>query len=314
VAMWIPPIVQNATTHPGNLDLIYRFFTASHPGHSFTAGLWTVVAVDAVAFFGPGEIMSTALGIAPSHRALAIVAVVVVVLVGAAAVVLGHGRRNRLAVAAAALSLVGLLAMIVAFTKITGPIYGYLVLWEITLPALALLALGAAVLSPRLGRAQAAPRRPDPSTTAPGPPSPLRAALAVLVVVTGLALCLRMVALPDVSAVSDPHVGAVVALVAKRLPPSSGPLFVGDGGLGLLQTEEFVGVVNQLDLLGYQPRVNKFWLTEFGSDYVVGPRGTHWYVALIPWSPRAPRFLGYVGRVAGIAVTVSTVAPTLTSP
>ena len=45
VAMWIPPLVQNMTNHPGNLDLIYRFFTSSPSGATpWARVLWAPVA------------------------------------------------------------------------------------------------------------------------------------------------------------------------------------------------------------------------------------------------------------------------------
>jgi hypothetical protein len=302
VAMWIPPLVQNLTTHPGNLDLIYRFFTAPQPVHPLNQGFLAVMSVDAVAFFGPAEIMTKALGRAPAHTALAVVAFIVFVLVGAAAVARGLGRRNRFAVAMAAFSLAGLVAMVFAFSRITGLIYGYLVLWEVTLPTLALLGLGSALITshPRRG-----PRRDLDHGRRRSPLSPV---LGVLVALTGLALCARMVALPSLAAVSDPHVGAVVALVTPALPPPGRPVFVGDDGLDLIETEEFIGVVNQLDVLGYHPKVNHFWRTEFGNAYIT-PGGLHWHVDLLPWSPTAPGLRGYVGRVGGIAVTVATISP-----
>jgi hypothetical protein len=296
--MWIPPLIQNLTNHPGNLDLIYRFFTSPHPGHPITHALWAVVATDAVAVFGPDEIMHKAQGAVPAHAAIAVTVAVVFVLLGAAALARGWQARNRFVVALGAFSLVGLVTTVVAVARITGRIWGYLILWEITLPTLALLGLGAALFS---ARADGHPRRrlPTPGT---------ERVLGVLALLIGVALCVRLVDLPPLSAVSDPKVGAVVALVTPALPRSSGPVFVGDAGLGLVETEEFIGVVNRLDLLGYRPKVNKFWITEFGPGYVSSGR-IRWYVALLPWSPSAPGLDGYVGRVGGIAVTVSTVAP-----
>ncbi len=172
VVMWIPPLVQNVTTHPGNLDLIYRFFTAVHPGHPLSQSLWAVTAVDAVALFGPGEIMSTALGLAPAHAGLAVVGVVAVVLVGLAAAAVGHRRQDRFATALGALSLAGLVVMIFAVGRITGLIWGYLVLWEITMPILAVLGLGAALLGRRRGRTRSISTPQHRSARRPAVPVP----------------------------------------------------------------------------------------------------------------------------------------------
>jgi hypothetical protein len=299
--MWIAPIVQNITTHPGNLDLIYRFFTSPQPVHPLSQGFLAVMAVDAVTVFGPGEIMSGVLGRAPVHAPVADLVFIVVVLVGLAAVTAGRRRGNRFAVTAGSLSLVGLVAMVFAFSRISGLIYGYLVLWEITLPVLAVLGLGAALLSSPLHL-----MGEQSSGAAHGRSAPpwLRPALTALAVVVSLGLCVRMAALPSVSAASDPHVGAVLDLATAALPSSSRPVFVGDGGLDLLDTEEFIGVVNQFDVRGYDPKVNHFWRTEFGSSYVT-PGGVHWHVVLLPWAPTSPALVGYVGKVGDIAVTVT---------
>ncbi len=114
------------------------------------------------------------------------------------------------------------------------------------------------------------------------------------------------------STASDPAVGAVTALVTPALHGTAGPVFVGDAGLALIDTEEFIGVVNQLDLDGYRPRVNIFWLTEFGTRYVAAAGQVAWHVTLLPWSPPARRLRGYVGRVGGIAVTVT--GPAVSTP
>jgi hypothetical protein len=321
VVMWIPPLVQNATTHPGNLDLIYRFFTASHPIHPLSQGLKAVVSVDAVAFLGPGEIMSTVLGNAPAHGLVAGLAVAVFVVAGVVAVAGGLGRRDRFAAALGALSLAGLVAMVFAVARITGLIYGYLVLWEIVLPALAVLGLGAVFLSAPSAPRSAAAGSPAAGSSVSGRSAPSHrhrraspawgpALVGALAVVTGVVLCVRMVALPALSAVSDPAVGAVVARVTPALPHAPDAVFVGDEGLSLIGTEEFIGVVNQLDRLGDHPKVNSFWLTEFGSRYVADPNHIAWHVGLLPWSARAPRLPGYVGRVGTIAVTVARTVPT----
>ena len=62
------------------------------------------------------------------------------------------------------------------------------------------------------------------------------------------------------------------ALVAPRLPPG-GRVAVGDAGAGtadtqLLDTEEFIGLVNALDRAGFQPTVNAFWKAQFGPGYL----------------------------------------------
>ncbi len=296
--MWIPPVIQNMTNHPGNLDLIYRFFTSRQPVHPVSQGFLATVAVAAVAFFGPGEIMSTALGRAPGHAPVAYVVFALLLGVGAVAVRHGLKRSDRFAVTLGAFSLLGLVTMIFVFSRISGLIYGYLVLWEITMPTLAVLGLGAALITRTpTGRE----RRPDgkrPRTRSP-------VVVGALVVVIGVTLCVRMLSLPALAAVSDPKVNAIVTLVRPSLPRTGGPVFVGDAGLNLIETEEFIGVVNELDAAGHDPKVNHFWRPEFGSGYVT-PGGIRCHVTLLPWSTTSPHLVGYAGRVGGIAVTVTT--------
>ena len=250
VGMWIPPVVQNMTNHPGNLDLIYRFFTSKQPVHPVSQGFWATVAVAAVSVFGPGEIMSTALGRAPAHAPVALVVFVLLCLVAAEAVRRGMKESNRFAVTLGAFSLLGLLAMIVVFSRISGLIYGYLVLWEITMPIMAVLALGATLIN-------RSPARHSPPSARRSLPAPV--VVGGLVVVTAVILCVRMLSLPALGAVSDPKVNAVVALVRPELPRTGAPVFVGDAGLDLIETEEFIGVVNELDATGHHPKVNHFW-------------------------------------------------------
>ena len=101
------------------------------------------------------------------------------------------------------------------------------------------------------------------------------------------------------------HSEKMLVTVAMHEVKFIAPVFVGDAGLDLIETEEFIGVVNELDATGHHPKVNHFWRPEFGSDYVT-PGGIRCHVTLLPWSSQSPRLRGYVGRVGGIAVTVFT--------
>jgi hypothetical protein len=195
--------------------------------------------------------------------------------------------------------------MIYVFSRISGLIYGYLVLWEITMPTVAVIGLGAALIG--RGDASRAPRS-SPAPRSPRSPAEQRRfslIVGAVVVVIGVILCVRMLSLPALTAVSDPKVNAVVSLARPGLPGDGAPVFVGDAGLDLIETEEFIGVVNELDATGHHPKVNHFWRAEFGSDYVT-PGGIRCHLTLLPWSPHSPHLAGYVGRVGGIAVTVFT--------
>ena len=134
VLMWLPPVVQQATNHPGNITLIERFFTADYPGHTVRSGIDAVTAVFGILVEGPAEVMRSNLAIAPHHGVSAGLVTLVVLAAGAAATVLALRQRLRFAAGLGILGLVGTLAMVVAVTRLAGHLYGYLVVWAVALP------------------------------------------------------------------------------------------------------------------------------------------------------------------------------------
>jgi len=297
--MWLPPVIQQFTNDPGNFTLIERFFTAGHPGQSFKAGLWSVAAVFGVLVEGPSEIMSSFLGSTPHHAAVAVVVSVAVILVGVAVTVIGLRQRRRFAAGLGALTLVGYVAMVLAVTHVVGWVYGYLVIWAIVIPLAALISVGL-VRFPLW--AWVIDRRPFTSTTV------VRTVLCGIGVVLCVVLGTRVVAIPALSTVSNPHVASMYSLVSPALDPH-GTVFVGDNGAGsattgLFDTEEFIGLVNRLDQYGYHPKVNHLWKVQFGPGYLTsGHEGRQ--IQLYTWTPASPAMPGYVGRVGDIAVIVT---------
>jgi hypothetical protein len=293
VAMWVPPIVQQLTNHPGNLTLIYRFFTAGQPGPSLVDSVRSVVSVYGILLGGPSEVMSSYLGRAPDHGVAAYATVVVVVLAAAVAATVGIRRHNRFAAGLGALSLVGSVTMVIAVSHVVGVVFGYLVVWAVAMPIAGLIGVGAL----RVARAGI--------TTAPA----LRVAACLIGVAASLVLCVRVVDLPALGAVSDPEVGMLAAMVAPSLP-TGGSVFVNDSGAGLtpasrlLDVERFIGLVNQLDERGYHPTVNHDWRAEFGPGFeATGTEDRS--VELTTWTPSSPGRPGYRGRVGDLAVTVT---------
>jgi hypothetical protein len=100
----------------------------------------------------------------------------------------------------------------------------------------------------------------------------------------------------------------LAGLVAPRLVPGE-RVAVGDAGAGtadtqLIDTEEFIGLVNQLDRDGLRPRVNAFWKAQFGPGYLTDGTEAR-VVGLSTWTAASPAQPGYVGRVGDMAVTVT---------
>ena len=273
VIMWVPPIIEELTNTPGNLTLIYRFFTSGQPGHSLASGVNATAASFGVLVVGPAEIMSTALGFAPKHLAVAVVVSVAIVLLGAAVVVIGVRQRNRFASGLAALGLIGAVTTVLAVTRVVGHVYGYLVIWSIALPVAILISIGM-VRPPQPRRSGA--RRMHVSLAG------WRVALCALGVVACVIFGVRALSIPALGKVSNAQVQRLTALVTPKLP-AGGPVFIGDNGAGTgvtsrtIDVEEFIGLVNQLDVAGYHPRVNALWRPEFGPGYLANgteaPRG-----------------------------------------
>jgi len=287
---WLPPVVQQFTNHPGNMTLIARFFSASHTGQPLGASLWSVAAGSAVLVVGPSEVMTSILGGTPAHAGLAVATTVATLAAALAVTVVGVRRGSRFAWGLGGLTLVGWVAAVVAVTHVVGFVFGYLVVWAVVLPVAALIGLG--TLPVPLGRAA----------------SGLRVALCAVAVVAGVLACVRVAAIPPLARAGDSHVTRLAALVEPHLPPGT-RVAVGDAGAGttdtqLLDTEEFIGLVNALDRAGYRPAVNTFWKAQFGPGYLADgtePR----QVGLFTWTPASPSRPGYVGQVGDMAVTVT---------
>ncbi|MHB1711963.1 MAG: hypothetical protein ACYCV7_11255 [Acidimicrobiales bacterium] len=296
VAMWVPPTIQQFTNHPGNFTLIWRFFTAGHPGQTFHAALWSVVAANAVVVVGPSEIMTSLLGGQPRHAVAAVVVTVAIVLIGAVVSGAGIRQRRRFAAGLGILSIFGIGAATIGATHIVGAIFGYLLLWEVTMPIAALIGLGMVDWHRPM---PAVHRRPMTSAL------PFRLALSAVAVAMGAVLSQRVSALPSLRTVSDPMVARLVSMVSPSLSRRH-RVFVGDNGVKPLLpgVEQFVGLVNQLDERGYHPRVNSAWRAQFGIAYLAtGHEATR--IELDTWSGAATRLPGYVGRVGYIAVTIT---------
>ena len=287
---WLPPVVQQFTNQPGNITLIERFFSASHTGQPLGASLWSVAAGSAVLVVGPSEVMTSILGGTPAHAGLAVATTVATLAAALAVTVVGVRRGSRFAWGLGCLTLVGWVAAVVAVTHVVGFVFGYLVVWAVVLPVAALIGLG--TLPVPLGRAA----------------SGLRVALCAVAVVAGVAACARVAAVPPLARAGDSNVTRLAALAEPHLPPDT-RVAVGDAGAGttdtqLLDTEEFIGLVNALDRAGYRPTVNAFWKAQFGPGYrTTGsePRA----VSLSTWTPASPALPGYVGKVGDMAVTVT---------
>jgi hypothetical protein len=292
--MWLPPVLQQMANHPGNLTLIYRFFMSGSSGQSLTAALWSVAAGFGVVVLGPGEVMRSTLGGAPAHSVVVVLMVAMTVVVSVLLLVVGAVQRSRFAVGIGGLVAFGGVATVTAVTHVVGFIFGYLVIWAVVLPVVALIGVGMVQLAL------------PPSRTALR--NALRLALCAVAVAGGAVACVRVASIPPLARAGDPHVGQLAALVVPRLEPGN-RVFVGDAGAGtvdtqLLDTEEFIGLINVLDRTGYQPKANRVWKAELGPGYLADGTEAR-AISLSTWTPTSSSLVGYVGHVGDMAVTVT---------
>lgn len=316
VLMWLPPLIEQLTRSPGNLTLIYRFFTSPHVGPDVRNALWSIVSVDGMVVTGPSHVMNGLLGGPPVHEpGVALATTIAVLAAGVAAVLIGTVRRWWFPVALGGLSIVGFGSAVLAGMKVVGFFFGYLVVWEVAVPVVALIGIGGLwrTVPATVAGDVAAPARDEPVVEArrvhvtAGRALLLRYGIVALAVAVSVISCARISALPPLAAVSDPHVETIVRLVQPSLRPGA-PIFVGKEGPNLANTEEFIGVVVQLHALGYQPKVNAFWRSQFGSRLVSsGQERTQ--ILLTDWTSSSAKLPGFKGRVGDIAVQLTGAAP-----
>ncbi len=300
VLMWLPPLIQQVTNHPGNLTLIARFFNAAHLTPSLAASLRSVTAVYGVLISGPSEVMSTYLGHTPHHVVAAVASTVIAMVAAVGVAAAGVRQRNRFAAGLGVLGVVGFVAMVVSVSRVVGVVYGYLVVWAVALPVSTFIGAGMVRVP-----AGVPSLRGRPFTSSPV----VRLLACTVAVGASVVLCVRVVDLSALATVSDPEVGDLTALVVPALHGRSS-VFVNDGGAGrdprsqLLDVEKFIGLVNQLDERGYHPAVNQFWRAQFGPGFEADGAEDH-SVELTTWTASSPARPGYRGRVGDLAVTVT---------
>ncbi len=310
VLMWLPPIIQQFTNSPGNLTLIYRFFTAPDPGHSLISGLRALVAVDGILAVGPSEVMHFSVATTPHHLGVTLAVTVVALLAAVVTVVVGFRQRSRFACGLGLLGLVGSATLVWAVTHLEGHPYGYLVVWAVAVPVSTFIGVGMM----RWPQPAGTPSVRTPPTTR----TAVRVGACLVAVAVAALACVRVADLPALGAVSDPQVGQLASLVAPSLTRGA-TVFVNDSGAGaddesrLLNVEKFIGLVNRLDESGYRPKVNSLWRAEFGPGFQAhGDEGKA--IELTTWTPTSATKPGYLGRVGGLAVTLNTAHDPADSP
>jgi hypothetical protein len=141
--IWVAPVVELWRDHPNNVQQLWAFFTAAHPapsvGHALNVGATAMTILP----FGNRDYVQT-LSRTPTEL---VIGATLLVSALAIAVVVGRRRRQPLALALAASSLLGAVVGTLSLTRATGPLYLYLAAWLAFVPVTALLAVGVALLA-----------------------------------------------------------------------------------------------------------------------------------------------------------------------
>ncbi len=261
IAMWAPPVIQEVSgPGPGNLGEILAFFTTRHPHASFGTAVHAVAAVDATLLLGPRTVYNPGLPTpAPYVWLMGAVALSVV------AIWLGWRRRQPLASALGLLALVGTAGCVVAFTRIVGPVYGYLIGWAVAFPVAALLGVGLAVLAPTAAQV---PTYRD-TTTGSGRWARVLGVATAAILLAGVAMAARSVErvaqlAPESSLPSNVEVAQAWHLVAPRIRRTDHRVLVDIAGGGLNGYSVGAGLVDRMDSLGLRATVPRVWEPQFG--------------------------------------------------
>jgi len=308
VLMWLPPAVQELTNHPGNLTLIYRYFTAGYPGQSVKTGFSALVAINGILVDGPSEVMHANLAVTPHHIVAAVVVSIAVLVICAVSTFAGLRQRSRFSAGLGALGLIGFIVMIGSVIQLVGPPYGYLVVWAIAVPIAVLIGVGT-LQSPLSAAAFHSGSGTGQSRSLVTSRASVRVVACLIGVGVSALLCVRVADIPPLSSVSDSQVGRLASLVIPSLD-RGGTVFVNDSGAGttagsqLIDVEKFIGLVDELDQSGFHPRVNHFWRAEFGPGFEANGTESR-SIELGTWRSSSSQKPGYLGRVGDLAVTLT---------
>ena len=147
VLLWLAPLWQQITGHPGNLTLLWRFFSASPAHQTWRAALTGVAGALWPPLRGRVEAGPPGLGLS-----LLVLAGFVVLSLAA----IGRARRAERPEAAwlAGAGLAGLVLAVVSAERVTGPLFSYLVAWSSSLALVLLLSLVLSLDRPAAVRAR----------------------------------------------------------------------------------------------------------------------------------------------------------------
>jgi hypothetical protein len=287
VLMWLPPISQQLTANPGNLTLIYRFFSSQHSGQTLGTSVWALVTAFGGPIEGPTNTLVALGGDRPAHAGIDLVLFIVSIGAAVALAIVAGRRRSWFAAGLGVIGVVGTVLALLSITHIVGTLIGYLITWAIALPFTVLVGVGCAWIPPGTGFGRAR------TTTA------WTSALCLAAVATSCLLLIEVIQIPALSTSSDAAVPQILA-VASPVLHRPGGLELDFSIASLSDYETFWGVFDELQREGDNPRMPGRWEWVVGPEYVATGHEKH-SITLVVWTrgdKTAPHYLGRVGTIA----------------
>ncbi len=141
VAAWIPPVVQQVTTQPGNMTLLVRFARQGAGGYSLRTAAAAVGAALSVFPVGARWVLRPGVQARLDPGPWWAVAVTAATVVASLAIaVVAWRRQRRFAGDLALISALAVIAAVVAMSRVDGPLNFYLLTWITILPVPAAVA------------------------------------------------------------------------------------------------------------------------------------------------------------------------------
>ncbi len=285
VVSWIPPLINEASASGGNLSAMATFLLHAHGRAGFVSGAATATATELSSIGLKAPAFATA-STAPGMVRLA------VIVMAAVALLLGARRaRDELVFGLAVVFALGTLIAVVSAAGIVGPPLLYLMTWssgvgDIGVLAVVLLCVRSLVTHWSRHGAVASVRIAG-----------VVAVAAFIIVGVGASPLARL------------HSGEVKSawqVVTTHLGTDHDDVYIAQHATGVVALAgPLWGLVDQLDLRGFHPRVGRQWLSTVGASYVAsGPESVA--VDLYAPSTDATRLVGFAGytRDADIVIRV----------
>jgi len=264
VAVWVPPLIQEATGDDPNLSDLWRFFVDGHPGHSLSTAMGAVGdRLGQLPFGSPTHFMATTTAAGWGHVGGALTTVALYLVAGVAVAVLGHRRGDGFARALGVLTVVAIATAVLAVHTAAGPLQAFVIGWVTAIPIGCWMGVASLLLGPSHGR-RPAPGAPRPAPGSRRVPPALAAAAAGALVVAGTAAgTAAAAAAPSAATETAPQVTEAWAQLRSGLAGRAGGsvlLLMDDPGDWPVQA----GLALELEEHGWRAHVGDEWVFMLG--------------------------------------------------